>query len=137
MKSNRLARRVKVSADGSGLVSRAGALLLRGLTVETGLAAGWTEALLDTYKGFPAVHLPGRVLADLAVMIADGGTPSAIWRCCVISPSCSARLRRILTGVAGGGNESMGSIWRCCDRYGPPPGNGPGRLVRARIWRPG
>ena len=47
--------------------------MLRELTVETGLAAGWTEALLDTYKAFPTVHPPGRVLADLAVMIADGG----------------------------------------------------------------
>jgi len=54
-------------------VSRSGALLLRELTVETGLAAGWTEALLDTYKGLPTRHAPGRVLADLAVMIADGG----------------------------------------------------------------
>src|SRR5258708_3910787 len=70
---NRRARRVKVSADGTGLVSRAGTLLLRELTVETGLAAGWTEALLDTYRAAPSVHLPGRVLADLAVMIADGG----------------------------------------------------------------
>ncbi len=41
------ARRVMVSADGTGLVSRAGTLLLRELTVETGLAAGWTEALLE------------------------------------------------------------------------------------------
>ena len=40
---NRRARRVKVSADGTGLVSRAGTLLLRELTVETGLAAGWTR----------------------------------------------------------------------------------------------
>jgi Transposase DDE domain group 1 len=73
VKVNRLARRVKVSADGTGLVSRAGTLLLRQLTVETGLAAGWTEALLDTYKAGPSRHLPGRVLADLAVAIADGG----------------------------------------------------------------
>ncbi len=73
MKRNRRSRRVKVSADGEGLVSRAGALLLRELTVESGLAAGWTEALLDTYKAAPAAHLPGRVLADLAVVIADGG----------------------------------------------------------------
>jgi hypothetical protein len=36
-------------------------------------ASGWTECLLDTYKALPAVHLPGRVLADLAVVIADGG----------------------------------------------------------------
>jgi hypothetical protein len=64
---------VKVSADGEGLVSRAGVALLRELTVETGLADGWTNALLDTYKAFPAAHLPGRVLADLAVVIADGG----------------------------------------------------------------
>ncbi len=53
MKRNQRSRRVKVSADGSGLVSRAGSLLLRELTVETGLAAGWTEALLDTYKASP------------------------------------------------------------------------------------
>jgi hypothetical protein len=64
--------RVEVSADGTGLVSRAGVALLRELTVNTGLGTGWSEALLDTYAGVP-VHLPGRVLADLAVMIADGG----------------------------------------------------------------
>lgn len=73
MKSNRRARRVKVSADGAGLVSRAGTLLLRELCVDTGLVQGWTEELLDTYKRAPTVHAPGQVLADLAVMIADGG----------------------------------------------------------------
>jgi len=73
VKGNRRFGRVKVSADGTGLVSRAGALLLRELTVDTGLAGGWTEALLDTYRVPPARHAPGRVLADLAVMIADGG----------------------------------------------------------------
>ena len=72
MKSNRWSRRVKVSADGEGLVSRAGVVLLRELSVDTGLSAGWTDALLDTYKAWPAVHEPGRVLADLAVVIADG-----------------------------------------------------------------
>ena len=64
--------RVQVAADGTGLVSRAGVALLRELTVSTGLGTGWSEALLDTYDGIPT-HLPGRVLADLAVMIADGG----------------------------------------------------------------
>ena len=57
MKSNRRTGRVKVSADGTGLVSRAGALLLRELTVDTGLAAGWTTALLDTYKTVPTRHV--------------------------------------------------------------------------------
>jgi len=47
--------------------------LLRELTDLSGLAEGWTGVLLDTYKAFPTVHLPGRVLADLAVVIADGG----------------------------------------------------------------
>ena len=64
--------RVEVAADGTGLVSRAGVALLRELTINTGLGTGWSAALLDTYAGIP-MHLPGRVLADLAVMIADGG----------------------------------------------------------------
>jgi hypothetical protein len=64
--------RIEISADGRGLVSRAGVALLRELTISTGLGTGWSEALLDTYQGLP-VHLPGWVLADLAVMIADGG----------------------------------------------------------------
>jgi hypothetical protein len=55
------------------LVSRSGVALLRELTEVTGLVHGWTEELLDTYKAVPAVHAPGRVLADLAVTIADGG----------------------------------------------------------------
>lgn len=44
VKASRRARRVKVSADGTGLVSRAGTLLLRELTVDTGLVAGWTDS---------------------------------------------------------------------------------------------
>ena len=63
--------RVKVSADGNGVVSHAGSALLRELATETGLADAVTGALLDTYRGFP-VHLPGQVFADLAVAIADG-----------------------------------------------------------------
>jgi Transposase DDE domain group 1 len=72
VKRNRRSTRVKVRADGTGLVSRSGVALLRELTVDTGLAAGWSAALADTYKALP-IHQPGRVLADLAVMIADGG----------------------------------------------------------------
>jgi len=73
VKRNRGFRRVKVSADGEGLVSRAGAALLRELSVDTGLVGGWSDVLLDTYRALPTVHEPGRVLADLAVVIADGG----------------------------------------------------------------
>jgi len=69
--TTRIARPV-VTADGAGIVSHAGAALLRELADEAGLTAGWTDALLGTYKGTP-VHLPGRVLTDLAVTLADGG----------------------------------------------------------------
>lgn len=73
MKDNRWSGRVKVSADGVGLVSRAGCVLLRELADTSGLTRAWSEALLDTYKALPTVHLPGAVLRDLAVTIADGG----------------------------------------------------------------
>lgn len=65
-------KRVAVSADGVGLVSRPGTVLLRELAGEAGLTEGWTAALLDTYQGVP-VHWPAEVLRDLAVTIADGG----------------------------------------------------------------
>ena len=104
MKNNRRSRRVKVSADGAGLVSRTGAALLRELTVDTGLAAGWSEVLLDTYKAIPAVHQPGRVLADLAVMIADGG--DALAHLAVL------RDQDKLFGTVA----SDATAWRCVDR---------------------
>lgn len=87
MKRNRCLRRVKVSADGEGL-SRAGVALLRELTVDSGLAHGWTAALLDTYRAVP-VHEPGRVLAELVVVIADGVRRWRIWARCAIRTSCS------------------------------------------------
>ena len=65
MKRSGRRHRVKVSADGRGVVSHAGGALLRELATETGLAGAVTGALLDTYRGFP-VHMPGQVFADLA-----------------------------------------------------------------------
>ena len=44
-------RRVKVSADGVGVVSHAGVGMLRELALDTGLTAGMTAALADTYAG--------------------------------------------------------------------------------------
>jgi hypothetical protein len=64
-------RRVKVSADGRGVVSHTGCALLRELATETGLAGAVSGALIDTYRGLP-VHAPGQVFTDLAVAIADG-----------------------------------------------------------------
>jgi len=63
--------RVKVSADGRGVVSHAGMGLLRELADLTGLSAQVTAVLTDTYRG-PWVHAPGAVFADLAAAVADG-----------------------------------------------------------------
>ena len=65
------ASRVKVSADGHGVVSHAGMGMLRELADRTGLSAQVTAALADTYRG-PWVYAPGEVFADLAAAVADG-----------------------------------------------------------------
>ncbi len=72
MKSTTRGPQVEVTADGAGIVSHAGAALLRELADRSGLTAGWTEAVIGTYRGTPT-HQPGRVLVDLAVTLADGG----------------------------------------------------------------
>ena len=63
--------RVKVSADGHGVVSHAGMGVVRELADQTGLSAQVTAALADTYRG-PWVYAPGEVFADLAAAVADG-----------------------------------------------------------------
>ena len=70
-KSGRGVRRVRVSADGAGVVSHAGAGMLREVADLSGLIENVTAVLADTYKG-PWLHDPGRVFADLAVAVADG-----------------------------------------------------------------
>src|SRR3954447_24076150 len=64
--------KVDVRADGTGLSSRAGTVLLALTAERLGLsdALGW--ALAGTRER-RSVHDPGRVFCDLAVMLADGG----------------------------------------------------------------
>ena len=68
------ARRPKItaSADGSGIVSQAGALLLtqtlRVTSLDRGLSSG-----LARWRAPRAVHDPGKIIADLAVTLALGG----------------------------------------------------------------
>jgi hypothetical protein len=63
---------VEVTADGEGLVSRAGVALLVELADRVGLTAALSEALAGTRER-RSVHDPGRVMRDVAVMLADGG----------------------------------------------------------------
>jgi hypothetical protein len=66
-------RTVDVVADGSGLSSRAGTALLALTAQRLGLTDGLAGALAGTRERRSA-HDPGRVLCDLAVMVADGGS---------------------------------------------------------------
>ena len=71
---HRTARRPKivVSADGTGLVSQAGGLLLTQALRATGLDRGLTVAL-ERWRAPRAVHDPGKIITDLAVTLALGG----------------------------------------------------------------
>jgi hypothetical protein len=64
--------RVSVSADGRGLVSQAGAVLLWETMRVTGLARGLSEGLAR-WRAPRAVHDPGKIVADLAAALALGG----------------------------------------------------------------
>jgi Transposase DDE domain group 1 len=63
---------VEVTADGEGLVSHAGVALLVELSDRVGLTGALSDALAQTRQRRSA-HDPGRVLRDVAVMLADGG----------------------------------------------------------------
>jgi hypothetical protein len=63
---------VEVMADGEGLVSHTGSALLAQIADKSGL----TQALSMRLAGLKqrrCGHDPGRVIRDLAVMLADGG----------------------------------------------------------------
>jgi hypothetical protein len=62
---------LRVPADGTGVVSHVGAALLRMLADRAGLTSALSAALAR--KRWLPVHDRGRVLVDLAVLIADGG----------------------------------------------------------------
>lgn len=72
MKGNPTRPRLTVTADAAHVVDHAGARLLSDLADATGLTWGLSAALAAT-KQRRRGHDRGQVLADVAVMIADGG----------------------------------------------------------------
>jgi hypothetical protein len=72
VKNNARAARPVVSADGKGLVSQAGAVLLWETIRVTGLGHGLSQAL-GRWRSPRAVHDPGKIIADLAAAVALGG----------------------------------------------------------------
>jgi hypothetical protein len=117
---------VNVSADGDGLVSHAGSALLARVADRTGL----TRAL-EFAVGEPGLragsHDRGRVIRDLAVMLADGG-------------DCLADLRAVSDQAAlFGSTASPSTAFRVIDRIASTPGlldalrNAHAR-ARERVW---
>jgi Transposase DDE domain group 1 len=104
------------TADGTGVVAHAGAVGLRLLADRTGLTGQLSKAL--TRRSFRPAHDRGRVLVDVAVMLADGGEAIAdidvlrhqgqvlgpvasaptVWR--ALDELTPARLRRVQTARA-------------------------------------
>src|SRR3954465_2761110 len=79
-----------VDGRGSSVVPNAGAVLLLRTAEVVGLdAALWTA--LGPWRRPLARHDPGKVLLDLAVSLAIGGTAWPTWRSCAPRRRCSAR----------------------------------------------
>jgi hypothetical protein len=72
VKNNARSTRIAVSADGKGLVSQAGVVLLWETMRVTGLGRGLSDGLAR-WRAPRAVHDPGKIVADLAAAVALGG----------------------------------------------------------------
>ena len=103
MKGSAAVSRVKVSADGQGVVSHAGVGMLREVADLSGLSAQVTAALADTYRG-PWIDAPGDVFADLAAAVADGAD-------CVDGVGQLLGDREQVFGPVA----STTTLWRCVD----------------------
>jgi hypothetical protein len=64
--------KIMMSADGTGIISQAGGLLLTRTLRVTGLDQGLEEAL-ERWRPARAVHSPGKIVTDLVVALALGG----------------------------------------------------------------
>ena len=117
---------VEVTADGAGLVSHAGSALLAQVADKVGL----TQALSSGLAGLKQRrrgHDPGRVIRDLAVMLADGGE--------CVSDLGAVRDQEALFGPVA----SDSTAFRMIDRIATEPGllgalRGAHARARGRFW---
>jgi len=118
---------VEVTSDGAGLVSHAGTALIAGVAEKVGL----TRALsvrLAAVKQRRRGHDPGRVIRDLAVMLADGGE-------CVSDLGAQRDQEALFGSVA-----SDSTAFRMVDRIAGTPGSLDALReahahARARFWK--
>ena len=107
---------LEVTADGEGIVSHAGLVLLRALADKTGLAGGLSRALASPRL---LIHDRGRVTADLACAIADGSE--------VISDFRVLTDQKELFGLVA----SVPTTWRTLDEIGAGGSRALARITRA------
>ena len=117
---------VEVSAKGPHLTSRAGTVLLSALADRLGLTEGLTKALRVHTR--LVRHEPGRVVRDLAVLLADGG-------------DCLADLGALRDQEAlFGAVASDATAYRCVERLGEAALShirAARAVARARAWKLG
>jgi hypothetical protein len=116
-------RDLAVEIAGRDVINHAGAAALRLLADRIGLTGGLSRALAR--RGFVPVHDRGRVLADTAVLIADGGR--------VMSDLATLRDQAELYGPVA----SDSTLWRTLDEIGEPQRRRITReraRTRARVW---
>jgi hypothetical protein len=116
-------RDLAVEVGGRGVINHAGAAAVRLIADRTGLTAGLSAALAR--RGFTPVHDRGRVFADTAVLIADGGR--------VMSDMATLRDQAELYGPVA----SDPTLWRTLDAIGEPQRRKIERVrarVRAHVW---
>src|SRR5258708_3000764 len=128
---------LEVTADGTGVVSHAGVALVRALADNTGLTRGLSAALASARL---LIHDRGRVFADLACAIADGGEAISDFRVIGDQGELFGAVAsvptawRALAEIAAGGEGALGRIRAAVNsarrpawangtaRHGGPPG---------------
>lgn len=135
---------LSVCADGVGVVAHAGSVGLRLLADRVGLTSELSKAM--SRRSFVPVHDRGRVLADVAVMLADGGEAIADidvlrHQSSVLGPVASPpTVWRALDEVAGVGLKKIAAararvrrhVWAQL-RGGPPPSQVAGSDLGATV----
>jgi hypothetical protein len=106
---------VEVTADGAGLVSHAGSALLAQVAEEVGLTGALSSRLAGV-KQRRRGHDPGRVIGDLAVMLADGGE--------CVSDLAAVREQQALFGEVASDSTAFRTVSRIASE--------PGMLVALR-----